>query len=205
MGRQVLLSNAARRRAGMCQSAAIALGLVLLVPAPAAAQTATGTAQAVIVEPLGLVKVQDLKFGRIAATTSGGTIVVNADTGACTASGGVLSAGGCGSAQFAGRGVRRLTVRIQLPATVNLTGPAGAIMVADAITLGASPDLAFLGGGNGNGNGNGNGGGQGSVPRYQVSASSGIFTFRLGGRLNVGAGQRPGQYSGTFPVTVQYQ
>lgn len=193
MGRQVLLSNAARRRAGMCQSAAIALGLVLLVPAPAAAQTATGTAQAVIVEPLGLVKVQDLKFGRIAATTSGGTIVVNADTGACTASGSVRSAGGCGSAQFAGRGVRRLTVRIQVPAAVNLTGPAGATMVADTITLGASPDLVFLGGA------------IGGTRRYQVSTSSGIFTFRMGGRLNVGAGQRPGQYSGTFPVTVEYQ
>lgn len=199
MDRQVPLSTAARCRTGLAQGAAIALSLALLCAPPVSAQTATGTAQAVIVEPIGLVKVQDLRFGRIAASATAGTITVNADTGACTASGGVSSAGGCGFAQFAGQGTRRLTVRIQLPASVSLTGPGGATMVADTITLGASPDLVFLGG---NGNGNGNAGGN---PRYQISSNSGIFTFRLGGRLNVAARQRPGQYSGTFPVTVQYQ
>ena len=74
-------------------------------------------------------------------------------------------------------------------------------MIADAITLGASPDLVFLSAGNGSGNGNGIGG----APRYEIMSDSGIFAFRLGGRLNVAAGQRPGQYTGTFPVTVQYQ
>jgi len=182
-----------------CLGVAVALASPGLGAGPAAAQTATGTAQAVIVEPLGLVKVQDLQFGRIAASASAGTITVDANTGACSASGGVRSAGGCGFGQFAGQGARRLTVRIQIPGTVSLTGPAGSTMVADTITLGASPDLVFLGGGNGNGNG------AGGAPRYQITSNSGIFTFRLGGRLNVAAGQRPGQYTGTFPVTVQYQ
>lgn len=197
MDRQVPLLKAARSRMGIARSSAIALGLVLLVPGTLAAQTATGTAQAVIVEPLGLVKVDDLRFGRIAASASAGTITVNADTGACTATGGVRSAGGCSFGQFAGQGARRMTVRIQIPTTVSLAGPAGSTMVADTITLGASPDLAFLGSGNGNGTG--------GAPWYQINSNSGIFTIRLGGRLNVAAGQRPGQYNGTFPVTIQYQ
>jgi len=172
-----------------------------LASVPAAAQTAAGTAQAAIVEPLGLVKVQDLQFGRVAPGTGSGTITVNANTGVCTASGGVKSAGGCGFAQFAGQGARRMTLRIQVPASISLIGPAGSTMIADAITLGASPDLVFLSAGNGSGNGNGIGG----APRYEIMSDSGIFAFRLGGRLNVAAGQRPGQYTGTFPVTVQYQ
>ena len=52
-----------------------------------------------------------------------------------------------------------------------------------------------------NGNGNGNGGG----PRFEIASNSGIFTFRVGARLNVGANQAPGVYTGTFPVTVIYQ
>ena len=194
MDRQAPLTTAARCRAGLAQGAAIALGLLLPGATPALAQTVTVTAQAVIVEPLGLVKVQDLQFGRIAASASPGVIIVDANTGTCSATGGVRSAGGCGFARFSGQGARRLTVRIQLPTTITLTGPAGSTMSADMV-LGASPDLALIGGG-----GNGNNG-----PRYQITSNSGIFSFRLGGRLNVAAGQRPGQYTGTFPVTVQYQ
>lgn len=191
MNRKVPLFQAAHGRTGLSYSAALALGLLLLVPGVARAQTARATAQATIVEPLGLVKVQDLRFGRIAVNAAG-TVTVNADSGACTASGGIIATGGCGFGQFAGQGSRKLTVRIQIPTTVTLAGPAGSTMVADTITLGATPDLAFLGT-------------TGGTPRYQISSSNGIFTFRLGGRLNIAANQRPGQYSGTYSVTVQYQ
>lgn len=191
MDRKVPLFQAAHGRTGLSYSAALALGLLLLVPGVARAQTARATAQATIVEPLGLVKVQDLRFGRIAVNAAG-TVTVNADSGACTASGGIIATGGCGFGQFAGQGSRKLTVRIQIPTTVTLAGPAGSTMVADTITLGATPDLAFLGT-------------TGGTPRYQISSSNGIFTFRLGGRLNIAANQRPGQYSGTYSVTVQYQ
>ncbi len=194
MNRKVPLIRAALRRGGFARSAALALGFLLLAPGVAEAQivTATGTAQATIVEPLGLVKVQDLRFGRIAASATAGTVTVNANTGACVASGGIIATGGCGFGQFAGQGTKKLTVRIQIPATVTLTGPAGSTMLADTLTLGAAPDLVFLGM-------------TGGTPRYQISANNGIFTFRLGGRLNIAANQRPGQYSGTYSVTVQYQ
>ena len=97
MNRKVPLIRAALRRGGFARSAALALGFLLLAPGVAEAQivTATGTAQATIVEPLGLVKVQDLRFGRIAASATAGTVTVNANTGACVASGGIIATGGC--------------------------------------------------------------------------------------------------------------
>ena len=159
--------------------------------------TATANSQAVIVAALSLIKIKDLNFGRIVARPTAGTVTVNANTGVCTVTGTILETGGCHYAEFAGQGTRRMTVRFQIPATVTLTGPAGATMLVDTITLGSTPDLSYLGG-NGNGLGNGN-------RRYQISSNSGIFTFRIGGRLNVGANQRAGTYTGTFNVTVQYQ
>ncbi len=166
-------------------------------PAQAQAVSARGTAQAVIVEPLGLVKIQDLRFGRMAAGTTAGTVTVDPTTGACSVTGGVISFGGCGFSEFAGQGVRRLTLRIQIPTTITLNGPAGATMVVNNFTLGTAPDLNYIGG-NGNGLGNGN-------RRYQITSASGIFTLRVAGRLNVGANQRPGVYTGTFTVQVNYQ
>lgn len=181
-----------------CTAGPVALLIwALVAAAPAQAQSVTGTGQAVIVEPLGLVKIEDLRFGRMAAGPVAGVVTVDPSTGTCSTTGGVVSGGGCGFAQFGGQGVRQLTVRIQIPASATLTGPNGATMVASNFTLGTAPDLTFIGG-NGNGLGNGN-------RRYQINSSTGIFTLRLGGRLDVGANQSPGVYTGAFAVTVQYQ
>ena len=179
--------------------AALALALAALLSSPAQAQTATaqGSATAVIVTPLTLVKVQDLNFGRIVARPTAGTVTVDVNTGACTMTGITIHQGACQFAEFAGMGARRMTVRFQIPTNVTLTGPAGATMLVDKMTLGTQPGLTFLGG-NGNGLGNGN-------RRYSIDSNSGIFTFRVAGRLNVGANQRAGVYTGSFNVTVQYQ
>ena len=158
---------------------------------------ATASAQAVLVEPLTLIKVQDLNFGRIVARPTAGTVIVDPNTGACSVTGPVLEVGSCAFAEFAGMGTRRMTLRMQIPSTVTLTGPGGATMLADNFTLGLAPDLTFIGG-NGHGLGNGN-------RRYQINSPTGIFTFRLGARLNVGANQASGVYTGTFAVTAQYQ
>lgn len=185
-------------RAALC--AFFALLVLALFPAPAQAQdiaTATPSAQATVVAPLTLVKVTDLNFGRIASRPTAGTVTVNANNSACTTTGTIIHQGACQYAEFAGLGTRRLTVRIQVPGTITLNGPAGATMVVDTITLGTAPELALLGG-NGNGLGNGN-------RRYEIVSNTGIFTFRMGGRLNVNANQLPGVYTGTFTVQVQYQ
>lgn len=181
----------------LCAALVLTLSALLAPAAQAQVATAQGSATSVIVTPLSLVKVEDLNFGRIAARTNPGTVTVNVNTGACTVTGGLIHQGACQFAEFAGMGTRRMTVRFQIPTTVTLTGPAGATMLVDTMTLGTQPGLTFLGG-NGNGLGNGN-------RRYSIDANSGIFTFRVAGRLNVGANQRPGVYTGSFPVTVQYQ
>lgn len=172
--------------------------VIALVAAPVAAETATGngTSSAVVVEPLSLIKTRDLNFGKIVPRPTAGTVTVNADTGACTVTGAIMQVGTCNTAEFAGMGRRNLRVRFQLPGTVTLTGPGGATMIADTLTVGTAPDLTYIGG-NGNGLGNGN-------RRYRIDSPTGIFTFRVGARLNVGANQAPGIYTGTFNVTVQY-
>lgn len=169
-------------------------------PTPALAQdvaTASASAQATVVAPLTLVKVTDMNFGRVAARPTAGTVIINPNTGACTVTGGLIHQGLCRYAEFAGMGTKRMTVKIQVPTTITLTGPAGATMLVDQVTLGTAPELQYISG-NGNGIGAGN-------RRYDIVSNTGIFTFRVAGRLNVGANQRPGVYTGTFSVTVVYQ
>ena len=159
--------------------------------------TTTASAQATVVAPLTLIKVSDINFGRVAARATAGTVTINVNTGACTTTGGVIHQGACQFAEFAGMGTKKMTTRIQVPGSITLTGPAGATMLVNTITLGTAPELQFIGG-NGNGLGNGN-------RRYEIVSNTGIFTFRVAGRLNVGANQRPGVYTGTFNIVVQYQ
>lgn len=180
------------RRTAPAALAAIPL-LAVSAPAQAQAVSTNATAQAVIVEPLALIKIRDLNFGRLAPVPAAGTITVNPDTGACSVTGAVVSAGGCGYAEFGGQGVRRMRIRITLPTTVTLTGPGGATMTANTFTLGLAPDIVLVPT-------------PGNAPqRYEIASNSGIFAFRVGGRLNVGANQAPGVYNGNFTITVQYQ
>lgn len=191
-------TQASRIRAAL--RAFLALVALALFAAPVQAKekaTAAASAQATVVSPLTLIKVTDLNFGRVAARSTPGTVTININTGVCTTTGGLIHQGACQYAEFAGMGTRRLTARIQVPGSITLTGPGGATMLVDAITLGTAPELQFIGG-NGVGLGNGN-------RRYQIASITGIYTFRVAGRLNVGANQRPGVYTGTFVVAVQYQ
>jgi hypothetical protein len=157
--------------------------------------TTTGSSTAVVVTPLSLVKSKNLDFGRIAPRPTAGTVTLDPVNQTCAVTGTIIHTGACQAAEFVGLGVRRMTVRISVPTTVTITGP-GAPMTITNLTLATSPDLAFIGG-NGNGVGAGN-------RRYQIQPTNGIFDFRVGGRLNVGANQVGGKYTGTFNVTVQY-
>lgn len=190
-----LASSAPIRRLRRTAAAVLAAAPLTLLAAPVQAQSvsANAVAQAVVVEPLALIKIRDLNFGRIAAQPTAGTVTVNPNTGACTATGGVVSVGNCGYAEFGGQGVRRMRMRITLPTTITLTGPGGATMTASNFTLGLAPDVIQV-------PGPGN-----SPPRYEIASSTGIYTFRVGARLNVATNQAPGVYNGSFVVTVQYQ
>lgn len=177
----------------------LALAALVCATQPAHAEKvqATGQSTAVVVAPLTLIANQAMNFGLIAPSPSGGTVVMNADTVVCTTTGGIVRTGTCQPAEFTGMGVRRMTLRISIPTSVTLNGPAGRTMTVSNLTLDITPDLRFMGG-NGNGLGNGN-------RRYEIQPTNSIFDFRVGGTLNVGANQSGGVYRGTFPVTVQYQ
>ncbi|MEY4056707.1 MAG: hypothetical protein RL519_2042 [Pseudomonadota bacterium] len=175
--------------------AALALALTLFSARPAQAERATLNiaTEAVIVAPLSLVSNEALNFGRVAPGAAAGTVLLNPDTLVCTTTGPIARSGLCQPAEFTGMGTKKLTVRIQIPNTITLTRAGGTqTMTVNNLTLDTTPDLTVF---------NGNG----ANTRYQITPNSGIFTFRVGGRLNVGANQQGGVYNGSFVVTVQYQ
>ena len=178
--------------------AALALALFTASPAQAQRVSASGASTAAVVAPLALVANRSLNFGRVASGNAAATVTLNPDTLVCTTTGPIVRTGICQPAEFTGMGTRRMTVRIQIPTTVTLTRAGGTqTMTVNNLTLDTTPDLTFVGG-NGNGLGNGN-------RRYEITPPSGIFNFRVGGRLNIGANQLGGVYNGSFAVTVQYQ
>lgn len=161
------------------------------------------TAQATIVAPLSVVKVQDISFGRIVARPAAGTVTVDSGTGQCMVTGAILDVGKCQFAAFAGMGGRNFSVRISLGNTASLSGP-GQPMVLDNIVIGTNSSLSLAANGNSNGNAGGKGNGNGNQ-RYSISSASGIFVVNIGGRLNVNANQAPGVYRGAIDITLQYQ
>ena len=144
-----------------------------------AAATATATATAEVLETLTLTAVDDLNFGQIAANT-GGTVTVNADS-TVASTGTLISTGTRAPATFTVTGSASTSVVVTLPsAAVNLTRSGGTeTMSLD--TFNSNPNGAF-----------------------QLSAA-GTGAFSVGGTLTVANGQVPGSYSGTFPVSVEYQ
>lgn len=185
----------AGRTVNLARALCAALAALLCLAAfPAAAQniaTTSGSAQVVVIRPLTMVKARDLSFGKILPGTAAGTVTVAAATGTCTASAAVQSFGTCRSAEFVGMGQQGAWIRLQANGTTQLTGP-GAPMTLSNLTIDASPDLSptilqAVG-----------------IPIYRINPASGIFDFRVGGRLQVNANQAPGIYTGMFNVTYDY-
>lgn len=186
------LANKPVNRTRRAWCAALACALMAATPARADTATTSATAQAIIVAPLSLVANQAMNFGRIAPTPAGGTVVLDPDTNACTTTGTIVRVGTCRPAEFSGMGVRRMRVRITLPTTITLTRVGGGgTMTVNNLALDPTPDLVPIGNGNSR--------------RWEIQPNDGIFDFRVGGTLNVGANQAGGTYDGTFVVTVQYQ
>jgi hypothetical protein len=146
-----------------------------------------GTATATIIIPITVAAKHDLQFGNIAIhATNSGTVTVPL-SGNRTFSGGVT-----------------------LPATQGDVAPAEFEVTGDAdrtfiVTLPALAELSNLN----------NGGAKMNVTNFVCTygittvttstlSSSGKATFYVGARLNVTGGQEPGNYSGTFPVIVDY-
>ena len=164
--------------AGPCGSAALLLASAAAASPVAATANATGTAS--VLKSLSILKQADLYCVELVATGAG-TAIVNPVSGAITTTGGVTRAGTSGhAASFTATGSKNSVVLIRIPnsaVTLTRVGGGGTMTVSNWTLDGATNRKVPL---------------------------NNAFTFAVGGRLNVAAGQPEGDYSGTFTVTVQY-
>lgn len=179
------------------RSALVCLPAATAIATPACAKVAANvSSRALIIEPLSLVKNQDLDFGKIASPAATGTIVlIPTPVASCSTTNGIVRTGTCRAAEFYGYGTSGRLVNINRPNAPIVISNGSQTMNITNVTLNGSPDLAYV-----SGNINGNG-----VLRYRIASLSGAFSFRIGGTLQVNAGQQAGTYSGTFQVTIMYQ
>lgn len=166
-----------------------ALSIAPIAAAPALAQSsAQGEAEAIVLRPLSFFKVNDLDFGDIIPSASAGTVTIEPD-GSRNRTGGVTLAGDGGEpARFAGLGSFNRQVNISLGSnSIWLTGP-GTRMRVRNFEIGSTP-TAIL---------------STSPRRFRISSPLGNYNFPVGATLEVGANQTPGDYSGTFTITLNY-
>ena len=171
------------------RAAGSALALTLSAQAAAApgdTHTLPGQARARIIEPIGIQNVADLRFGRIMQPATAGTVSIGTD-GAVTETGGAIGstttpqlAGGQGAGSFAvfGDPRRRFIVTVPLFATIS---NGTSTMLVDQFQWMDSFGFGF-----------------GRMD------TNGVANLSVGARLNVGANQQVGTYSGTYDVTVLY-
>ena len=176
--------------------AAAALVACSAVPAVAQSVPASGKvtggaeAQVVLVTPLSFNKVDDLMFGKVAAGSSGGTVVLS-PFGGITTTGSALAAGASAQpAAFAGYGARNQLVTIRISSTaINLVRAGGSeTMRVDTFVIGSTPTAVLT-----------------TAPvQFRISTTSGAFQFPVGATLRVAANQTPGNYTGSFAITLNY-
>lgn len=167
--------------------AALAATAATATPAFAQAVSASANAEArgVVLQPLTLTRVDDLDFGTVISTAAAGTVVIDADDGSRTVTGGVLAVpsypGGRGL--FTGNGSAGQDVNLTLNAPgvlVSTTNP------LDLVTV----NSMYLDSGN-------------SLVRT-IGVST-IFNVGVGGDFGIAANQPNGLYTAQFDLTADYQ
>mgnify|MGYP003387044685 CR=1 FL=1 len=166
----------------------LGLAVVTMLAPSAHAETMSGDAQIAIVRPLSFIQVDNLDFGSIIPSNTVSRVTLT-PLGVRTVTGGAVLVGNDHqSARFAGMGTVLQRVRVRItPNNITLTGP-GPAMTVDNFTIDPQGTLLQLG----------------ASPNYIILPLNGIFWFRVGGRLTVGANQPAGYYSGTFNATLDY-
>ena len=169
--------------------AAFALLLAPAAASPALAQTgAQSQADAIVLRPLSFFRVNDLDFGSIIASGSAGTVRLAPD-GTRTRTGGATLVGNDGEpARFAGLGTPNRQVNISLGSnSIWITGPGQRMRVRD-FEIGSTPTAILS-----------------TTPtRFTIASALGNYNFPVGATLEVGANQAPGDYAGTFTITLNY-
>jgi len=153
--------------------------LVLAGPRTADAQLIeSADVYAKIVNPITIQKLADLDYGIIAAGGGGGTMRIRPD-GTHTFTGDVVSQGGDPHpAEFEVSGYAGLVYNVSMPSSIELADSGGNSMTVARFTSSNNGSGTLLGG---------------------------LDTFTVGATLRVSPSQAPGEYTGTFDVTVAYQ
>jgi hypothetical protein len=150
------------------------------VKAQTASATQSATANATIITPIAIAHVADLNFGNIVAGTGIGTVIVDTE-GDRTKTGDVIlpsaTLGTVNAAEFTVTGLADATYAITLPTSIDISETGETTMTVDNFT---------------------------SNPSGTGTLAGGTQTLSVGARLNVGAGQVAGDYTGEFSVTVAY-
>lgn len=189
-----------RRAAGRPAACALLAALPFaLLPGQALAQSDTAAAdtRATVMEPGSMMLVSNMDFGEIAQPGTAGTVTLTPTaTPTCATSSWLIKTGACQPAEWAVMGRRNWIVRIREMngGTVVLTGPGGATMTVDDLSIRVLDMSPVNGGGNPSG----------MMGRYRILEDSGIGRFRIGGTLHVGASQAPGVYDGTLVMQVLF-
>jgi hypothetical protein len=147
--------------------------------------TTTGDAHVSVVEPIGIQRVADLRFGRIMQPTANGTMILS-PTGAITETGGVTGQtstpqdfNGRGPGAFAVFGDANRRFVLFMPNFTNISNGSSTMRV-DQFTV--NPVVVGL-------------------RRFDAN---GYAPLIVGARLNINANQAVGTYTGTYEVTVLY-
>ncbi len=169
-------------------AAALALSLlsVPLHAEPGDTQTTSGVAGAEIIDPGRVVKLDDLRFAAFASPAAAATMTIDPD-GTVTATGDVAatmnsftSPGGRGPARFRIDGMEDRFFTARHPNSVTISNGTSTMLVDNM-----EDNIRGFG-------------------RNARFDENGRFDYFIGGRLNVGANQEPGEYSGDFEITVAF-
>lgn len=153
--------------------------------------TASSSSEAVVLDPLSILKDKDLNFGLILPGSSQGFVTLAPEDSSVTSTGGVLAlAGQTQAATFYGYGTYRQFLRLSVSAnTYQLQRDGGSeTMQLDRLLISSSPETQLT-----------------SNPKlFYIGSRNGFFSFSLGGRLRVNANQTPGVYIGEIDVRIEY-
>jgi Domain of unknown function (DUF4402) len=166
----------------------VLLSGTLVASASAHGATQSGVTKVITIKPTNILNVTPLDFGSIIPATGAGTVTINAQTGVRTSTVVTLAGGPFSRARFvaAGTPLRVVTLSLSPSPTITITNGANT-MTINQLRVSA------------------NGGGPQPLGPNHTLDSIGVITFDISGRLNVGANQASGLYSGTFTLTMDYQ
>jgi len=157
-------------------SAFAAAALALVVGAPVAlATTERGRATATIVHAIMVTEAVPMSFAAVAPPSSGGAIVLTT-SGAISGSGGFIFRGRPTPGAFDARGMPNHPASVSFSSGNLVTGPGPAMRLGAFTTNNAAP----------------------------VFDSAARLSFAVGATLVINPNQTPGQYTGTYAVTVNF-